>query len=356
MDFKSFTESIQDMIKEFLPSDFKDATVELVQHKKLNEQYTGLVVRKENQVAVPTINLEALYDAYDSDHISLVEAVTQAAAMVQMQPEGFEVDSLRIMDYDTTKHKLFIRVSNAENNQEMLQNAPHMLREDLAITYHIAVSMDDDAGIASTMVNNHLMNMYGITQEQLHEDAMKSSPILFPATVASMGEVMKRIMMADMKEAGMDQETMDALIQDMPMVEDSIMTVITNVQGINGAAAIFYPDQMDKIAERLGGDYFILPSSVHETLVVPDDGKMSFLELRSMVTEINATMVNPSERLTDEVYHYDYKDKVFEKAATFDARQKAKTKQQEKDVSNKDQSLGNAVKTPKKHKSNDMSL
>ena len=140
------------------------------------------------------------------------------------------------------------------------------------------------------------------------------------------------------------------------MVEDSIMTVITNVQGINGAAAIFYPDQMDKIAERLGGDYFILPSSVHETLVVPDDGKMSFLELRSMVTEINATMVNPSERLTDEVYHYDSKDKVFEKAATFDARQKAKTKQQEKDVSNKDQSLGNAVKTPKKHKSNDMSL
>ena len=149
---------------------------------------------------------------------------------------------------------------------------------------------------------------------------------------------------------------MDAMMQDMPMVEDSIMTVITNVQGINGAAAIFYPDQMDKIAEGLGGDYFILPSSVHETLVVPDDGKMSFLELRSMVTEINATMVNPSERLTDEVYHYDSKDKVFEKAATFDACQKAKTKQQEKDVSNKDQSLGNAVKTPKKHKSNDMSL
>ena len=66
------------------------------------------MVRKENHVAVPTINLEALYDAYDSDHISLVEAVTQAAAMVQMQPEGFEVDSLRIMDYDTTKHKLWV--------------------------------------------------------------------------------------------------------------------------------------------------------------------------------------------------------------------------------------------------------
>lgn len=202
----------------------------------------------------------------------------------------------------------------------------------------------------------NVMSRENILKEYIDQVKDQYGYIIIDCTVASMGEVMKRIMMADMKEAGMDQETMDAMIQDMPMVEDSVMTVITNVQGINGAAAIFYPDQMDKIAERLGGDYFILPSSVHETLVVPDDGKMSFLELRSMVTEINATMVNPSERLTDEVYHYDSKDKVFEKAATFDARQKAKTKQQEKDVSNKDQSLRNAVKTPKKHKSNDMSL
>ena len=71
MDFKSFTESIQDMIKEFLPGDYKNASVELVEQKKLNEQYTGLVVRKEGQVVVPTINMNTLYEAYEADHISL---------------------------------------------------------------------------------------------------------------------------------------------------------------------------------------------------------------------------------------------------------------------------------------------
>ena len=35
MDFKSFTESIQDMIKEFLPGDYKNASVELVEQTKL---------------------------------------------------------------------------------------------------------------------------------------------------------------------------------------------------------------------------------------------------------------------------------------------------------------------------------
>ena len=151
MDFKSFTESIQDMIKEFLPGDYKNASVELVEQTKLNEQYTGLVVRKEGQVVVPTINMNALYEAYEADHISLAEAVVKAASMAQMQPDGIEINPGNIMNYDIAKHNLFIRVSNAEMNQETLQNVPHQIHEDLAITYHIAVSMDEENGMASTL-------------------------------------------------------------------------------------------------------------------------------------------------------------------------------------------------------------
>ena len=77
---------------------------------------------------------------------------------------------------------------------------------------------------------------------------------------------------------------------------------------------------MDKIAETTKGDYFILPSSVHETIILPDNGAMTAKELEAMVTEINATQVEPWDRLTDQVYHYDPIDRVFEKAATFEAR------------------------------------
>ena len=132
------------------------------------------------------------------------------------------------------------------------------------------------------------------------------------------------------------------------------MTVVSNERGLNGAASLFYPDQMDKVAEKIGGDYYILPSSIHEQLVVPDDGNMSSVDLGNMVREVNATQVSPEERLSDEVYHYDSKDKVFEKAATFEARQK--TKQQEMAGTKKEAAMENATKAPKKHKSNDMSL
>ena len=71
------------------------------------------------------------------------------------------------------------------------------------------------------------------------------------------------------------------------------------------AAVMFYPDFMDQVAKELGGDIFILPSSVHEVLILPDDGNMNAQELKEMVTSINASEVAPEDRLTDNVYHYD---------------------------------------------------
>ena len=92
-------------------------------------------------------------------------------------------------------------------------------------------------------------------------------------------------MMEEMKASGLSQEEMDAILADMPIIEQTPMTVVTNEHTMNGAAVFFYPDQMDKIAEQLGGDYFILPSSVHELLVIPDNGEFDHEGLRGMVQE-----------------------------------------------------------------------
>ena len=73
------------------------------------------------------------------------------------------------------KDKLFIRVSSAEKNEEMLQNVPHQIRENLAITYHLFISIDD-VGMGSTTITNDILKHYGISEEQLHADAMENSP------------------------------------------------------------------------------------------------------------------------------------------------------------------------------------
>ena len=83
---------------------------------------------------------------------------------------------------------------------------------------------------------------------------------------------------------------------------------------------------MEQAAEQVGGDFFVLPSSIHEVLMIPDDGKADYRELEAMVQSINETQVAPADRLSDHVYHYDQKDRVFELADKTAARKLAQEK------------------------------
>ena len=162
------------------------------------------------------------------------------------------------------------------------------------------------------------------------------------------------MMLEDMKAAGAPAEVIQEMEKDLQETSrDNPMTVITNDRSTDGAAAIFYPGVMDQVGERLNGDYFILPSSVHEILVVPDDGNISFRELTDMVKEVNRTQVAPEDRLTDQVYHYDTADRIFEKAETFAERKKQK--EAERGIS-ADKAAGRLLRPEKRHKTAEMSL
>lgn len=168
------------------------------------------------------------------------------------------------------------------------------------------------------MITNSIMKIYGIDQEQLHKDAIENSPKILPAKVMSVGSML-------LNSLEKDGEDVDVNIRSALEGESSSMlTIVTNEVGIEGAATLFYPELMEKLSDQFG-DYFILPSSIHETLILPDDGFMSVTMLKNMVTEINETQVMENERLTNEVYHYDSKEHVFERADKFKARKMAKS-------------------------------
>ena len=278
MNFNEFVNEVKDNIRLFLPKDYENAEVSTMECQKLNRAYTGLMVRKEGEMLTPTINLNQLYEAYKAQPGVTMETVCRKIADIVIEAP-IQVDLKSILNYEDVKDKLFIRVSSAEANKEVLENAPHQLKEDLAITYHVAVGKDQD-GLSSMFIKNDLLEQYGISAEQLHEDAMKSSPRVMVPEVSSIG----------------------ALIDEM--YQKNILML-----------------------ELLGNDFFILPSSIHEMLILPDDGQVDAEMLRDMVKEVNATQVAPAERLTNDVYHFDTKDHVFEKADRFTERQKEKEAQ-----------------------------
>ena len=123
----------------------------------------------------------------------------------------------------------------------------------------------------------------------------------------------------------MGVSTEDLALMGMPMdPADEQMFVASVPDKIHGAGVLAYQDFMDQAAERVGGDFFILPSSIHEVLIVPDNGNMSLSDLEAMVKEVNATQVAPEDKLTDSVYHYDSQAKVFELGEKFVERQSEK--------------------------------
>ena len=223
---------------------------------------------------------------------------------------------------------LFIRVCNSKENKGLLKNVPHVEIEDMAVTCHILVSKDI-RGVASTPVTNDMVRMYGIREEQLFDDALESSPKVNPPEIVNMDELLAGMYREQYEMMGYDEEEIAEMLDEMPHAAIP-MIVVTNEDRINGAATMFYPGIMDEIGEKLKGNFFVLPSFLHETIVVPDDGKMDFKELLAMVTEINATQVDTQDKLTDQVYHYDVTDKVFEKASRYEDRKQEKDKSHEK--------------------------
>ena len=218
-----------------------------------------------------------------------------------------------ITDYSKMKDKLAMEVVSIEANKEMLDTVPHQNIEDMAVVYRFVLS-SDESGRASVLVTNQMLDTMGITPEQLHADAMENAPQLKPAEIKGMSEVLAELM-------GMEQAEMMGIPMDP---KDEQMYVASVPDKVHGAGVLAYENFMDQAAERAGGDFFILPSSIHEILIVPDDGNVKLADLEAMVREVNATQVAPEDKLTDSVYHYDSKEKIFELGEKFVERQAAK--------------------------------
>lgn len=362
MNYGEFQRAFADGIVDRLPEDQKNANVRIGMNRKLNQSYNGLTVHQEGDPVAATVNLDRMFDRYEAGE-DFENLVDEAMGMIQMEKPDFDI--AKLMDYDSVKDQLFIRVSNAEMNADSLENVPYIMQSDLAVTFHVMVDAEMD-GVGSVMVTDSMMNQYGVDFDTLVQNAMASAPNVMPVKVENMADMMSEIFRNDMLAEGMSPQEAEAMLE-MMHADQVPLTVVTNEMKVNGASALFYPEVMDQLAEKIGGNFFILPSSVHESLVLPDDGSQSIGDLKAMVMEVNATQVDPVDRLSDDVYHYDAQDKVFEKAQDFESRMAEKVAVKDADrkpslhqklETKKQESKEQEPKMPKaeKHRSNDAEL
>ena len=306
-----FASSVREDLQENLEILFPGIKVEVQMVDKIQgESYLGVRIDRGDGLAAPVLNLEPhfqgmknfkTYENVVSDMLEKAETVLRDMPQVGLA----DLDK-----YDRVKEGLIMQVISVKGNEERLAGMPHRNMEDMAVVYRVMMDSPYRGGEMSFLVTNSIMQGYGITPEQLYADASYNMSQNIQYSIRPLFNVL-----ADM----------NPVFADDPMPEpDNTLFVCTNERGMYGAGAVAHPEFMDEAAKKLQGNFFVLPSSIHEVLLLKDDGHTDYHALLDMVTAINATEVQPQDRLTDNVYHVDAVERVFETAKHFNERQMEK--------------------------------
>lgn len=311
LSYEEFQNYCKEHVMDAMPEDYGKAEVSVNEVTKNNgKTLTALTVLPEGQNVAPNIYLDGFYMEYEAgtDLDTIMDEIADICVHNNPPSEEFSNIGQKYKDVNYVKDRIIMMAVNREKNAELLNNVPHTNHEDLALIYKVLVSNEVDGTATITIRNDHL-GLWNMTTEEIHELAMKNTRELLPVTVQSMNEVMREMFSKD----GMDEEMMDAMFQDL--AADLQMYVITNTSRVNGAASIFYEDVLTALAEKVGSDLYILPSSIHECIAV--SCKVDTPEaMAAMVSEINEGQVLKEEQLSDHVYYFNAQEKTLTLADT----------------------------------------
>jgi hypothetical protein len=265
--------------------------------KNNDTRLTGIVIRSNDSNIAPTIYLDGFFGQYQ-DGMPMDEVIKKVIDTYEQNKVTGRFDVSMVTDYASVSNRICVKLVNAAKNQDLLADAPHVMVSDLAVIFYIVLSKDNGS-TATITVRNNLMKLWNVTTEQLYEMAMDNTQRMFRGTVKSMASIM-----TEMLSNRMDEECANEFY-DMAVGEDEVpMYIATNNIRIDGSVVILYDGLLREFASRVGSDFYILPSSVHETILVPVSEDIQLDYLRDMVREINRTEVAPEEVLSDNVYIY----------------------------------------------------
>lgn len=284
MNYQEFVGSVTGFLRETLPFGTELRMIPL--EKNNGVILEGLAVRKEGEKAVPAIYLDSYYQEYLSGYpLRQIHETILACCEDNDFSEHFDADFFS--DYRRVRPTVVFKLINYEKNKKLLERIPHVPFLNLAVVFYCLLP-DTPVGNATVLIHNSHMEYWKITCGELYRDAKQNTPRLLPAEVKSMSQVLLEL------SQGMDDQEED----EVPMY------VMTNSRKAFGAACVLYDGMLKHCAKWLDSAFYLLPSSVHEVILIPEKAVPEEAELASMVQDMNRTQVLRTEVLSDQIYFY----------------------------------------------------
>ena len=296
--FKDFERRIMN-IKDYSANMKKAVMVELGEGYEVEEvtvcknngvKMEGLIIKKDGLSLSPTIYLKYFYENY-MDGESIREGAKRFVSEYLSALPSSELDMDFYSDYEEVKKGLSFKLISGKRNQSLLKTLPHVPFLDLEMVFYYVLDMPG-APEGNILITNEHLELWGIKPDTLIKDAKANAPMKLP--------VMFRELYSFLKKVSNYQECDLFGLEDFPD-----MYVISNEEMSYGAAVMLYPGFLKEISEKLGRNLFVIPSSVHELILLPDRGYEDVSYLKDMIYEVNRTQIAPQDVLSDSLYYFD---------------------------------------------------
>lgn len=289
MNYQDFTQHILTELQAEFDSNVTITIQDII--KNNDTHLDGLTILSPEHNLSPTIYLNHYFHQYEKGR-SLADIKQDILSVYRENCPSERIDISFFTDYDKIKSRIIFKLINYERNKELLQTVPHYRFLDLAIVFSCLIE-SAPAGTATILIHEHHLSFWNITRDDLYALALLNTPKLLQYDLRNMTDVLKELFC--------DEGT-------LPFNEDSSelcpMYVLSNQQKLYGAVCILYQNLLCDFANRLECDLYILPSSVHEVLIIPAYDHASYQELTDMVQDVNASQLSREEVLSDHVYYY----------------------------------------------------
>lgn len=288
MTLENYIDQVKLRIKEYLPADLNDVEVTVIPQEKNNGViFHGISIHHSNESVSPLLYAEDYFELLEKG-MGLGDTLHLMVNNYILARNEIKVQNNIDLSYDHIKSNLFLCVVNAERNQELLANIPHQKLEDLAVVYRSLFCTDGEQ-VGSMLINNRLLEYWNVDQGKIHEQALKNMDSLFTLEFCKLAQ----------KIFGM----MDIPIEEIPF--DQNLFLLSNDQDYYGAAYLSCPDVLKEVSEKMGGDFLIIPSSVHELIIIKDMADTDIGALIETVRVVNRTELTEADFLSDNIYRYD---------------------------------------------------
>ena len=287
MNYQQFVALLREKTNHLLDA---NTTVQIHHALKNNgARRTGLTISQEHTNISPTIYLEEYYKQYQTGRNlnDIAHAIVNLYHEVKFE-HSWEVS--KIQNFEFAKPQVAYRVIHFQKNETLLKEIPHVPYLDLAIVFYLLLETTEK-GAATILITNEMLNYWKISLEQLYSIALDNTPRILYPECKPMHVVIQELLREPLRED----------------IEDSCMFVLSNQYRHFGAACMLYDGVLEDIGNQLDEDYYILPSSIHEVIILPSSCDLTHEELDDMITEINETQISEEDVLSEHAYYYSRK-------------------------------------------------